>query len=145
MTDADDPTPIDQRDTSRSPVPFLAAAVVAVLVVGGIVALAVARPVENNVTDSDRIAIAARNFATAQEDSDAARRATTACAGFDAGRSPLGPDAVGKKVEIVRVTDAVPEGDHARATVTSRIDGHETTSTWNLARGDEGWLVCDRP
>ncbi|MBF6175435.1 Rv0361 family membrane protein [Nocardia blacklockiae] len=145
MTDADDPTPIDQREGTRSPVPFLAAAVVAVLVLAGVVALALSRPVEKNVTDSDRVAIAVRDFATAQADSDAARRATTACAGFDAARSPLGPDAVGRTVEIVKITDTVVEGDRARAAVTSRIDGRETTSTWTLTRGDGAWLVCDRP
>ncbi|MFJ1459435.1 hypothetical protein [Nocardia sp. N2S4-5] len=145
MTDADEPTPIDQRDSIKSPVPFLAAAVVAVLVLAGIVALALTRPAEKNLTDADRVAIAARDFATAQADSNADRRATTACRGFDAARSPLGPDAVGKEVEIVKVADTAVEGDHARAAVTSRIDGRETTSTWSLTRADGTWLVCDRP
>ncbi|MFF0493831.1 hypothetical protein ACFYTQ_32830 [Nocardia sp. NPDC004068] len=143
MTDAVEPTPIDQRETTRSPVPFIAAAVLAVLVIVGIVLLAVLRPAENNVTDSDRVAIAARNFATAQADSDAKRRATTACAEFDAAKSPLGPDAVGKHVEIAGVRDTVIDGDRARATVTSRVDGRERTATWNLVRAGDHWLVCN--
>ncbi|GAB2701588.1 Rv0361 family membrane protein [Nocardia thraciensis] len=133
---------IDQRETTRSVIPFVAAAVVAVLVIGGIVGLALARPVENNVTDSDRIAVAVRNFATAQADSDAARRATTTCPGFDERRSPLGPDALGKQVEIAKVADTGIDGDRATAAVTSAIDGRESTSTWNLARIDGAWLVC---
>ncbi|MGY2061393.1 hypothetical protein ACW9HQ_41525, partial [Nocardia gipuzkoensis] len=94
MTEADEPTPIDQREPVRSLAPFIAAAVVALLLIGGVVLLGVLRPAENNVTESDRLAVAIRNFATAQADSNADRRATTVCAGFDPAKSPLGPDAV---------------------------------------------------
>ncbi|MFI5781031.1 hypothetical protein [Nocardia sp. NPDC051570] len=142
MTDADEPTEIDQREAPRSAVPFIAAAVVALLLIGGVVLLGVLRPAENNVTDSDRVAVAIRNFATAQADSDAKRRATTVCPGFDAAKSPLGPDALGKQVEIANVRDTTVEGARARATVTSRIDGREQTATWNLSRPNDQWLVC---
>ncbi|WP_280262657.1 hypothetical protein [Nocardia wallacei] len=138
----EDASAIDQRETTRSVIPFVAAAVVAVLVIAAIVALAVARPAEKNVTDSDRIAVAVRNFATAQADSDAARRATTACPGFDERHSPLGPEALGKQVEIGKVADTRIDGDRATAAVTSTIDGRESTATWNLARTDGTWLVC---
>ncbi|MCM6777345.1 hypothetical protein NDR87_28045 [Nocardia sp. CDC159] len=143
MSDADEPTPIDQREPTRSLVPFIAAAVVALLLVGGVVLLGVLRPAENNVTDSDRVAVAVRNFATAQADSDAKRRATTACPEFDAVRSPLGPDALGKQVEIENIRDTTVDGGRARATVTSKIDGRERTATWNLTKSDERWLVCN--
>ncbi|RDI46614.1 Rv0361 family membrane protein [Nocardia mexicana] len=138
----EDAPAIDQRETTRSVIPFVAAAVVAVLVIGGIVALALARPVENNVTDSDRIAAAVRNFSTAQADSDAGRRATTACPGFDEGRSPLGPGVLGKQVDVAKVADTRLDGDRATAAVTSAIDGRESTATWHLARIDGTWLVC---
>ncbi|WP_024801772.1 hypothetical protein [Nocardia sp. BMG51109] len=140
--DAHDPIPIDQRDTTRSAVPFLAAAAVAVVVIGGGVALALARPTEKSVTPEDRIGVAVGNFATAQADTDAERRATAACQGFDPNRSPLGPDALGKKVEIARITDTAVDGDRAHATVTSRIDGRETTATWTLVHSGGSWLVC---
>ncbi|MBF6329085.1 hypothetical protein [Nocardia transvalensis] len=143
MTDADEPTPIDQREATRSAAPFIAAAVVALLVIIGVVVLALTRPAEKNVTEADRIAVAVRNFATAQGDDDAARRATTACGGFEAAKSPLGPDAVGKKVEIAKVADTEVTGDHAKATVTAAIGGREQTATWNLVKADDRWLVCN--
>src|SRR5438105_2639704 len=89
-------SPVDQREPVRSAVPFIAAAAVAVLVVVGIVVAALLRPAEKNVTDSDRLASAVREFATAQGGSDTARLAATACTGFDQARSPLGADAAGK-------------------------------------------------
>ncbi|RDI63296.1 hypothetical protein DFR76_111315 [Nocardia pseudobrasiliensis] len=143
MTDADEPTPIDQREPVRSLAPFIAAAVVALLLIGGVVLLGVLRPAENNVTESDRLAVAVRNFATAQADSNADRRATTVCPGFDPAKSPLGPDAVGKQVEISGIRDATVDGSRAKATVTSKIDGREQTATWNLSKSGDQWVVCN--
>ena len=139
--DTGEALPVDQRERTRSAVPFLAAGGAAVLVLLGIVVLTLARPAQN-LSDTDQVAQAVRNFATAQADSDADRRASTACTGFDAARSPLGPDAVGKKVEIAQVADIGIDGDRARATVTSRSDGRETTAPWALVRGAGTWLVC---
>ena len=139
---AADATPIDQNEAVRSPVPFIAAAVIALLVIGGVLIAAVLRPAEKNVTTSDRLATAIQNFATAQSGTDPARRAATACSGFDPAHSPLGPDAAGKKFEIVRMTDPTANGRRAKVTVTSSVDGHESTSTWNLTQTGNDWFVC---
>ncbi|MFF0498947.1 hypothetical protein ACFYU5_21255 [Nocardia aobensis] len=142
----DDPaTSIDQRDTTRSATPFLIAAAIAVLAVLAVVILGVTRPAENNLTEPDRVAIAARNFATARSDSDADRRKTTECAGFDEKKSPLGAGSVGKKVEIAGVDAVHIDGDHATASVTSQIDGHKTAANWNFGRENGTWLVCGNP
>ncbi|ATL71080.1 Rv0361 family membrane protein [Nocardia terpenica] len=148
MSDAADgptpATPIDQREATRSALPFLIAAVIAVLVVIAVIAMALLRPAENNVTQADRIAAAVKNFAAAQAESDPARRASAACAGFDPAKSPLGPGAAGKKVDITGLTDPAIDGDRAKATVTSEVDGRKTTATWNLTRADgKTWLVCN--
>ncbi|WP_227979343.1 hypothetical protein [Nocardia spumae] len=139
----DDPaTPIDQRDTTRSAAPFLIAAAIAMIALIAVVVLAITRPAENNLTDSDRVAVAARNFATARSDSDAARRKTTECATFDEKKSPLGPDSVGKKYDIAGVDAVKIEGDHATAAVTSQIDGRKSVANWNFTREKGVWLVC---
>ncbi|MGW5518550.1 Rv0361 family membrane protein [Nocardia africana] len=141
----DPATSIDQRDTTRSAKPFLIAAAIAVLAVLTVVILGVTRPAENNLTDPDRVAIAARNFATARSDSDAERRKTTECAGFDEKKSPLGADSAGKKAEIAGVDAVHIDGDHATASVTSRIDGREAAANWNFSRENGTWLVCGNP
>lgn len=146
MQGMNDPaTSIDQRDTTRSAKPFLIAAAIAVLAVLAVVILGITRPAENNLTDPDRVAIAARNFATARSDSDADRRKTTECTGFDEKKSPLGADSAGKKVEIAGVDAVHIDGDRATASVTSRIDGRETAANWNFSRENGTWLVCVNP
>ncbi|AHH21986.1 hypothetical protein NONO_c72290 [Nocardia nova SH22a] len=152
MTDSDPETPrddaatpIDQRETTRSAMPFLIAAVIAAVALIGVVVLALARPAENNVTDTDRVAVAARNFATARSDSDADRRKTTECANFDEKKSPLGPDSVGKKYDLAGVEAVKIEGDHATASVTSQIDGRKSVANWNFVREKGTWLVCGNP
>lgn len=143
MNESDPATSIDQRDTTRSAKPFLIAAAIAVIAVLAVVILGVTRPAENNLTEPDRIAIAARNFATARSDSDAARRKTTECGNFDDKRSPLGPDSVGRKVEIAGVDAVHVDGDRATASVTSQADGRKTAANWNFRRENGTWLVCD--
>lgn len=141
----DPATSIDQRDTTRSAKPFLIAAAIAVLAVLAVVILGITRPAENNLTDPDRVAIAARNFATARSDSDADRRKTTECTGFDEKKSPLGADSAGKKVEIAGVDAVHIDGDRATASVTSRIDGRQSAVNWNFSRENGTWLVCVNP
>ena len=141
----DSATPIDQRDTTRSAAPFLIAAAIAVIALVGVLVLAIARPAENNVTDPDRVAVAARNFATARSDSDADRRRTTECANFDEQKSPLGPDSVGRKYDIAAVDAVKIDTDHATASVTSQIDGRTSVANWNFTRDKGVWLVCGNP
>jgi hypothetical protein len=141
----DEATPIDQRETPRSVTPFLAAAGVALVVLVAAVVLALARPAERNVTDSDRLITAVHDFATAQTGADPALRAGAACPGFDPARSPLGPDVVGKKVEIATMKDPSIDGDRAKVAVTSKVDGREATGTWYLTRTGGVWRVCDHP
>ena len=148
MSDAEtagDTAPVDQREPVRSLVPFIAAVVVAVLVVIVIVVLEMARPAEKNLTDADRIANAVHAFVNAERDSDPAKRAGTVCPGFDEARSPLGPDAAGRNIEIDGLKDPLPDGNRAKVTVTSKVDGKSATTVWNLTRPNGAWLVCDRP
>ncbi|MBF6241602.1 hypothetical protein IU474_31660 [Nocardia otitidiscaviarum] len=138
------PIPIDQTGT-RSMLPFLAAAGIIALVVLGIVIAGLVSPAEKNVTDSDRLAVAARNLvgALAADDPLGDR---IVCAGFDNDRSPVRIESedAAPALEFVRLTDARVDGDRATATVTVRLDGTENTSTWNFTRGGNGWVVCDR-
>ncbi|MGF6882250.1 type II secretory pathway pseudopilin PulG [Nocardia sp. GAS34] len=148
MSDAEttgEPTPIDQGEPVRSLVPFLAAAVLAVLVIVGIVIAALLHPAEKNLTDADRIANAVHAFVDAQRGTDAAKRAGTECPGFEQARSPLGPDAAGKDIAIDGLKDPHVDGNRATVTVSSKVDGKSATSVWNLTRPQGTWLVCDRP
>lgn len=145
-TPSDDPaTPIDQRESVRSAKPIVIAAIIAVVALAVVLVVGITQPAESNVTDADRIATAARNFATARSDSDAERRATTECEGFDEQKSPLGADALGKEVDIAGVDAVHVDGDHATASVTSQIEGHSTVADWHLTRENGRWLVCGTP
>ncbi|WP_306365187.1 hypothetical protein [Nocardia sp. CC227C] len=137
------PIPIDQTGT-RSMLPFLAAAGIIALVVVGIVIAGLVSPAEKNVTDSDRLAVAARNLVGALA-ADDPLNGRIVCAGFDDDRSPvrIESDDAAPALEFVRLTDARVDGDRATATVTVRLDGNESTSTWNFTRADDRWVVCD--
>ena len=86
--------------------------------------------------------MAARNFATARSDSDVDRRKITECANFDEKKSPLGPDSAGKKYDLAGVDAVKIDGDHATASVTSRIDGRTSVANWNFTHEKGAWLVC---
>ncbi|MEU0543785.1 hypothetical protein [Nocardia sp. NPDC005978] len=141
--DEDQPERIDQRE-SRTMLPFLIAIGITVLVVIGIVASALLSPAEKNVTDKDRLGIAARNFIESRSGTDVLDP-STACPGFDEQRSPMRP-AEGEKAgksTIVRVTDTNIEGERATAQVTWRSDDRDSTSTWTFTKNDGAWLVCN--
>ncbi|MFC9439648.1 hypothetical protein [Nocardia sp. NPDC057030] len=134
---------VDQTD-KRSVAPFVAAAVLAVIVLGAIIIGGVMSPAEKNVTDSDRIAAAVRNFVEGSNSTDLVPPPGAGCAGFDPKRSPLaGRSGGGKTVEITELVDPQRDGDRAKATVTTKVDGVEQTSTWNLTRSGDKWLVCN--
>jgi hypothetical protein len=133
---------VDQTD-KRSAAPFVAAAVVAVIVLIAIVLGGVLSPAEKNVTEADRIVAAVRNFVDGSNRSDIVPPPGTACQGFDADRSPLaGQDGAGKPVEIAKIDPPMVDGDRGKATVTTTVDGREATSTWILTRSGDKWLVC---
>ncbi|NNH75929.1 hypothetical protein HLB23_39785 [Nocardia uniformis] len=144
MSDDDDkPIRIDQGET-RSMLPFLVAAGIIALVVLGIVVAGIISPAEKNVTDSDRLAVAARNFTAARAAADPLDTRIV-CAGFDDKRSPLGTEHGDDppELEFTGLDDPQVDGDRATAAVKVKIDGKETTSTWNFTRSDSGWVVCD--
>ncbi|MFI9506775.1 hypothetical protein [Nocardia sp. NPDC052566] len=133
---------VDQTD-KRSIVPFIAAAVLAVVVLGAIVAGGLLSPAEKNVTESDKITAAVRNFVEGSNTTDLVPPPGTGCQGFDPKRSPLAGRPAGKTVEITKLENPAVDGNRGKATVTVKIDGAETTSTWNLTRSGDKWLVCN--
>ncbi|MGN2635471.1 Rv0361 family membrane protein [Nocardia takedensis] len=146
-SDADDePIVVDQTDR-RSIVPFVAAAIFAVIVLVGIVAGGILSPAEKNVTQGDRIAAAAQNYASARNATDRVPPPGVACDGFDEAKSPLGAQLAGggsggTSVQIPQVADQTVNGDRAKAAVTVRVGDRESTETWNFTRAGDKWLVC---
>lgn len=133
---------IDQTDR-RSMAPFIAAAIVAVIVLVAIVLGGILSPAEKNVTEADRIAAAVRNFVEGSNTTDLVPPPGTGCADFDPKRSPLaGQDRAGKTFEVTTIDNPMVNGDRAKATVTVKLDGKETTATWMLTRSGDKWLVC---
>ncbi|WP_330184444.1 hypothetical protein OHB26_13110 [Nocardia sp. NBC_01503] len=144
MSDADDQhIRIDQSST-RSLLPFLVAAGVLVLVIVGIVVAALVSPVEKNVTDSDRLNLAARKFLQSRS-ATGTLDDRVVCSGFDEARSPLAPAKAGDGTtfDFVNLTDPAVTGDKATAQVTSKVADRESTSTWHFTRDDSRWLVCN--
>ncbi|GAB2647729.1 Rv0361 family membrane protein [Nocardia goodfellowii] len=144
-TPDDEPIQVDQTD-KRSMTPFIAAAILAAIVLVAVFAGGLLSPAEKNVTESDRIAAAVGNYVGGRAQRDEVPAPGTACAGFDEAESPLaaqfGPGGR-KSVEIAKIEGQTVNGDRAKATVTTKADGKETTATWNLVRSDGKWLVCD--
>ncbi|MFC8045167.1 hypothetical protein [Nocardia sp. NPDC057353] len=138
--------PNDPEPEVRSIVPFVAAGVVAVLVLVGIVLAGVLSPVEKNVTEADKMSAAVRNYADARGRTDAVPPPGTACDGFDEAASPLAEQLGGPEtrteIEVGALANPVVEGDRGRITVTTRVNGREATATWTLTRDGDRWLVC---
>src|SRR5690606_5385381 len=82
------PIVVDQTD-KRSVVPFVAAAVIAVLVLIGIVLGGLLAPAEKNVTEADRFAAAVTNYIDARSRSELRPPPGVACPGFDEEKSGL--------------------------------------------------------
>lgn len=150
MTDSrneadDQPIVVDQTD-KRSIAPFVAAAIVAVIVLLAIVLGGIFSPAEKNVTEADRLAAAVTNYLDARGRTEARPPQGVACPGFDEEKSglseKLGGAAPGKTVEKQGFSNATVNGDKAKIDATVRVDGAESTATWTLTRVDGKWLVC---
>lgn len=133
----------------RTITPFVVAAALAALVLGGVLLAGLLKPVEKNVTDSDRIAGAVREFADASGRYGLQPPEPAVCRGFDPARSPLAgrlePGETGSDVEIETFGDVRVTGETAAIVVTSRVDDTTETATWHLTRSEDGWLVCNQP
>ncbi|MCP2291592.1 Rv0361 family membrane protein [Nocardia amikacinitolerans] len=141
--DEGEPIKVDQTD-KRSLAPFLAAAALAVVVLVAIGLGGVLSPAEKNVTEAEKIAGAVGNFVEGANNTDMVPPPGTGCPHFDPAKSPLaGQEGTGKAIELIAVTDQTLNGDRAKATVTTKVDGKEYTATWNLTRTDDKWLVCN--
>ncbi|WP_040813915.1 Rv0361 family membrane protein [Nocardia concava] len=148
MSDAEEtveqqtPIPIDQNET-RSMWPFLVAAGVIAVVILGIVIATLVSPVEKNVTDRDRLASAAVAFVQSRSDTGKYEPAL-ACKGFDENNSPLKiAAATGGTISFDKLTDSAVDGDNATAQVTVSTGGAQSTSTWHFTRENSRWLVCN--
>ncbi|MET9212367.1 MULTISPECIES: Rv0361 family membrane protein [unclassified Nocardia] len=141
----DQPIVVDQTD-KRSIVPFVAAAVIAVIVLVGIVLGGLLSPAEKNVTEADRLAAAVTNYIDARSRSELRPPPGVACPGFDEEKSGLSERLGGPKSEVTidkkGFDKATVNGDRAKIDATVRIGDTSSTSTWNLTRVDGNWLVC---
>ncbi|MGV9667979.1 Rv0361 family membrane protein [Nocardia niigatensis] len=134
--------PIDQNE-ARTMWPFLVAASVIAVVILGIVIATLVSPVEKNVTDSDRLAVAAGNFINSRSDTGKYDPALS-CKGFDENASPLKSVAAsGGSISFDRLADPAVDGDKATAQVTFTAGGVQTTATWRFTRENSRWLVCN--
>ncbi|NKY56401.1 hypothetical protein [Nocardia flavorosea] len=147
----DEPAPTDPEDTppQRAITPFVVAAAIAAVILGGIVLTGWLAPVEKNVTDSDRIAGAVREFADVSSRYGPEPPREAVCPGFVPARSPMAgrlqPGETGKDIEITKFGPVQINGENATIEVTSRVEDQEATSTWWLFRSDDDWKVCNQP
>ncbi|MGW4635894.1 Rv0361 family membrane protein [Nocardia sp. NPDC004415] len=139
------PIVVDQTD-KRSVVPFVAAAVIAVLVLIGIVLGGLLAPAEKNVTEADRFAAAVTNYIDARSRSELRPPPGVACPGFDEEKSGLTERLGGPKSAVTidkkGFANATVNGDRAKIDATVLIGDTPATSTWNLTRVEGTWLVC---
>ena len=130
-----------EQKWERTPIPFIAALAVVLVVVAYIVISSVLSPAEDNVSDAEQIRVAAHQFVVARAGDDDERKRDTVCTGFDenAFKERVGDG-------TVTITDfAEPELDADRATaeVTTERDGEDPrTTTWTFVRDSDDWVVC---
>ncbi|MCA2205490.1 MULTISPECIES: Rv0361 family membrane protein [Nocardia] len=141
----DQPIEVDQTD-KRSIVPFVAAAVIAVVVLISIVVGGLLAPAEKNVTEADRLAAAVTNYIDARSRTDQRPPPGVACPGFDEAKSGLterlgGPESAAT-IDKKGFANATVNGNRAKIDATVSVGGQSTSSTWNLTRVDGAWLVC---
>ncbi|WP_328389143.1 Rv0361 family membrane protein [Nocardia sp. NBC_00416] len=148
---ADEPaaTEPDGPEDPRTIWPFIVAAVIVALILGGVLIAGLVSPVEKNVTDSDRIAGAVRDFAQVSNRYGVEPPREAVCPGFVPARSPLAgqlkPGETGKDIEITKFGPVDINGDTATIEVTSRVEGEEKTAAWWLFLSDGDWQVCNQP
>ncbi|WP_433563640.1 hypothetical protein ACQP1O_41085 [Nocardia sp. CA-151230] len=134
--------PIDQNE-ARSMWPFLVAAGVIAVVILGIVIATLVSPVEKNVTDSDRLSVAAGNFIKSRSETGKYDPALS-CKGFDENASPLkSAVAAGGTITFDKLADPAVDGEKATAQVTFTVAGAQSTSIWHFTRENSRWLVCN--
>ena len=136
-----DDSEIDQKG-ERTPIPFIAALVVVVVVIGYIVISSLVSPAEDNVSDAEQIRIAAHHFVEARSEDDAERKRDTACTGFD---ETAFAERVGGNggLTITEVTDPAVDSDRATAEVTTKQgDAEAKTTTWTFTKQADDWVVC---
>ncbi|MGW4352773.1 Rv0361 family membrane protein [Nocardia sp. NPDC004582] len=143
MSDAEEtPVRIDQNET-RSMWPFLVAAGIIAVVILGIVVASVVSPVEKNVTDSDRLSAAADAFIRSRQDTGK-YDPRLQCQAFDDKLSPLRIAVeTGGTIAYSKLTDATVQGDAATAQVSFTVAGAPTTAPWHFAKENSRWLVCN--
>lgn len=147
----DDPAATDPEAAPprRTLTPFLVAAAIAAALLLGIVLTGILAPVEKNVTESDRIAAAVRDFAQVSSRYGPEPPKEAVCPGFVPARSPMAgrlqPGETGKDIEITKFGPVDINGDTATIEVTSKVESEETTTTWWLFRSDGDWKVCNQP
>ncbi|MFE1595402.1 hypothetical protein [Nocardia sp. NPDC058705] len=141
----DQPVVVDQTD-KRSIVPFVAAAVVAIIVLIGIVLGGLLSPAEKNVTEADRLAAAVTNYIDARSRSDLRPPTGVACEGFNEESSGLSEQLGGPKSTVTidgkGFENATVNGDRAKIDATVVVNGNPATTNWKLTRADGAWLVC---
>jgi hypothetical protein len=141
----DQPVVVDQTD-KRSIVPFVAAAVIAIIVLIGIVAGGLLSPAEKNVTEADRLAAAVTNYIDARSRSELRPPTGVACPGFDEETSGLGEQLGGPKSTVTidgkGFENATVNGDRATIDAAIVVNGNPAASNWKLTRVDSAWLVC---
>ncbi|NLU83177.1 hypothetical protein [Rhodococcus sp. HNM0569] len=135
--------PDDELGRDRpSATPFIAALVVIVVVLLGVLILSFVQPSGGEISDEDRVSRVVADFVQTHNNDDADTQRTLVCADFADDRSPL--DGVGS-VTLDAVTDPVFTGDAGTAVVKVHADdgGEVRESTWHFARDEERWLVCN--
>ena len=140
MTDPREPADDPSRTTAK---PFLFAVSIVAIVMIGIIVSALVSPAEDNRSDADRVAASVADFARATDNDDDEAVERLVCAGYAEDRSPLAGR--GDEVRVVEVANTQVNGDTATADV--RVDANDdigaTTSTWQLVRGEDRWLICN--
>jgi hypothetical protein len=125
----------------RTPVPFIAAvavvaAIIAAIVIGGIVS-----PAEENVSEAQRVDQATIAYIKARNGEDAQLKGAV-CPGFDDNAFVVKPG--GDKITYSKVENVKVDGDRAKADVTVAADEKDLpVAEWNFVRSDGGWLVCN--
>ncbi|GGF93955.1 hypothetical protein GCM10007304_04690 [Rhodococcoides trifolii] len=129
---ADDP----DRAHASSSTPILAALVIAVLLIVGVVLVSVFRPADQNVSENDRVGTAVTRYVDARNDGNLADVlcSPTASQPFSSENGEMKL----KTIDAIAVDGAV-----ATADITAEFGGEDIEGQMTFTKSGDDWKVCD--
>jgi hypothetical protein len=128
---ADDP----DRAHASSSTPILAALVIAVLLIVGVVLVSVFRPADQNVSENDRVGTAVTRYVDARNDGNLADVLCTPS-------TPQPFSSENGEMKLKTIDGITVDGTTATADITAEFGGEDISGQMSFTKSGDDWKVC---